>query len=114
MSWYITIRPHQQDAVADTQVLVAFLKTLPELQQVSPVSFSGASGQPWIDVTIAKASEDGSWFNDGSFIAQFNRVELVCSGSDPRQDWYDGLAAKIAEVLGWVAEEEHAARVIWP
>lgn len=114
MSWYITIRPHQALAVSDTQVLVGFLRTVPELQQVSPVSFSTVAGQPWIDLTLAMAAEDGSWVNDGSFIAQFNRVELACSGSDPRQDWYDALAARIAEFLGWVAEEEHAERVIWP
>ncbi|MGO6946860.1 hypothetical protein [Rhizobium johnstonii] len=114
MSWYITIHPPQTQLTSDTEQLVEFLKTLPELQQLRPASFGSAPGQPWLDVTIAKATEAGNWSSDGSFIPRFDRVELVCSARDPRQDWYDELAARIAKFLGWVAVEEHTKRVIWP
>ncbi|MGY5775270.1 hypothetical protein [Rhizobium sp. LEGMi135b] len=114
MTWYITIHSRQTLATSDTRHLVEFLKTLPELRQLQPVCFANVQGLPWVDVTIATTSQSGGWSSDGKFISQFDRVELACSGRDPRQDWYDGLAIRIAKFLGWTAIEEQAGRVIWP
>lgn len=114
MSRYLTIAPSAgQPSIADTRLVVEFLKSLPELQQTGPVEFAGVSGLPWVRVILAKISLAGGYASDGAFIPVINIVEMVCSDSS-EADWYDLMAGRIAAFLGWTAVEEHEGRQIWP
>jgi hypothetical protein len=110
----LTIRPSEgQSSTADTRDLVAFLASLRELRQTGPISFEAASGQPWVSLILARTGPTGGYPTDGQFEPQINIVELVCSCSGGT-GWYDSLAARIAEFLGWEAVEEHEDRKVWP
>jgi hypothetical protein len=107
VSWYLTILPTgKRAAVADTRRLVDFLASLPELQQTGPIAFGAAPGQPWVAVILAKTGPTGGYASDGSLIPEIDIVELVCSYHGDSA-WYEALAQRIAEFLGWeVAQEE--------
>ena len=114
MSWYLTISPHEGYAsFVDTSRVTKFLASLPELQQNGPVSFVARPGCPAIQVILARADNEGNYAGDGSFIEEINIIEFVCpySGNDA---WYDALACRIAEFLGWTAREEMEDRQVWP
>lgn len=111
---YLTIRPSSlAGPPSDTRWLVAFLQTLPDLQQKHPVSFGNAPGKPWVDVTIVKTTGSGGWGSNGAFIPLFDRVVLVGTESPPNYGWYSALAAQIAEFLGWEAIEDGEDRLIY-
>lgn len=101
MYWYISILPPAvESTLYDTNPLIKFLEGQPELRRTNPVSFGAADGQPWIDITIVKGTADGNWSSSGSFISQFNRVEIVCSDYE-QQNFYVEISAKIADFLAW-------------
>lgn len=110
MSRYLTIRADaRHSAFAATSPLVAFLATLPELRKTGPVAFEAAEGQPWVAVIMTVCSPEGTYASGGAYLPQVNVVELVCSDAgDPA--WYDALAVRIAEFLGWSAFEDHEER----
>lgn len=114
MSWYLTIRPNgKKQAVADTRRLVDFLASISELRQTGPISFGAAPGQPWVAVILAKRGPTGGYASDGSLIPEIDIVELVCSHHGDSA-WYEALAQRIAEFLGWEAVEENEGRRLWP
>lgn len=99
--WYISILPsHARNTLSETGPLIAFLQGQPELRQTGAVSFGGADGRPWLSITIVNATPAGDWASDGTYIAQFNRVEMVCSDFD-RRDFYEEICARIAGFLQW-------------
>lgn len=101
MYWYISVLPpSDENILCDTNRLIEFLEGQPELRRTNPVSFGAAEGQPWIDITIVKGRADGNWSSSGTFISQFNRVEIVCS-DDEQQNFYVEISAKIADFLAW-------------
>ncbi|MCZ7465990.1 hypothetical protein [Rhizobium rhizogenes] len=101
MYWYISILPPAaQSTLCDTALLIGFLEGQPQLRRRNAVSFGSADGQPWIDITIAKGTAEGNWSSNGTFISQFNRVEIVCS-DDERQEFYVEISTKIADFLQW-------------
>lgn len=106
---YISILPPSGwNTLSDTERLIAFLREQPELKQINAMSFGATDGWPWVDIAILKANSTDSWASDGIFNPQFNRVEMVCSDTEPYQ-WYEALAVKIAEFLQWDAVEEHGS-----
>ncbi|KJF74173.1 hypothetical protein [Agrobacterium arsenijevicii] len=101
MYWYISILPPAaENTLYDTNRLIGFLEGQPELKRTGAVTFGPADRQPWISITIVKGAADGNWSSDGTFISQFNRVEIVCSDYE-RQDFYAEISAKIADFLQW-------------
>lgn len=114
MSWYLIIRgdPDYSRFTA-TAPLVEFIAAMPEVRQTGPVTFEAAAGQPWVAIVLAVCDPTGNYASDGVFLPRVNMVELVCSGSgDPA--WYDTLAGRIADFLGWSAFEDHEERQVWP
>jgi hypothetical protein len=106
VSWYLTIR---SDAgylrFAATAPLIEFLAAMPELRQSGPVAFEAAMGQPWVAVILATCDSDGNYGSSDATPPQVNVVELVCSYSG-NPVWYDALANRIAEYLGWSVFDE--------
>ncbi|HEV2503558.1 MAG TPA: hypothetical protein VGV39_10805 [Mesorhizobium sp.] len=99
--WYISILPpHARNTLSETGPLIGFLQGQPELRQTGAVCFGGADGRPWLSITIVNATAAGDWASDGAYIAQFNRVEMVCSDFD-RRDFYEQISTRIAEFLQW-------------
>ena len=111
MWWYLTIRadPNYSRAV-ETDALVEFLRSLPELIQTETNTFSNAPGQPWVSLTLAD-SRDGSYADHGERHPFVNLVDVVCS-DEYDGGWYDALAARIAAFLGWEALEATADRTV--
>lgn len=106
---YISILPPSGwNTLSDTERLIAFLKEQSELKQRNAMSFGAADDRPWVEIAVLKANSPDSWASDGLFNPQFNRVEMVCSDNEPRQ-WYEELAARIAEFLQWDAVEEYGS-----
>lgn len=112
MSWYLTIRSAPDySRFAATISLVEFLSAQPELRQTGPLAFQSVDGQPWVTVMMASCSREGNYAIEGELIPRVNVVELICSYSgDP--DWYEMLARRIAEFLGWSAFADE--RQVWP
>lgn len=101
MYWYISVLPPTgENILCDTNRLIGFLERQPELKRTNDVTFASAEGQPWVDITIVKGTADGNWSSSGTFIPQFNRVEIVCS-DHRRQDFYAEISARIAGFLQW-------------
>jgi hypothetical protein len=114
MSWYLTISPSAGYAeLVDTLHVTKFLASLPELQQNSPISFESRPGHPAVQIILARANDDGGYAADGSFIPQINVIELICPYSNDTV-WYESLACRIADFLGWTAREEMEDRQVWP
>jgi hypothetical protein len=114
MSWYLTLRPAASQAEpADTEALTAYLTAQPELRQIGPVEFESVPGQPQMLMILAKDNGRGGYASDGKFIPRVDIIELICPYSEP-PDWYDAMAARIAEHLRWRAVEESEERQVWP
>ncbi|MQB40702.1 hypothetical protein [Rhizobium sp. ICMP 5592] len=112
MYWYISILPPSGwNTLSDRERLIAFLREQSDLKQINAMSFGAADGRPWVDIAILKANSPDSWSSDGIFSAHFNRVEMVCSDTEP-QHWYEELAVRIAEFLQWDTVEEDEPRQI--
>jgi hypothetical protein len=114
VSWYLTIRSDSRySQLTTTAELVEFLAAIWGLRQTGLMAFQAAEGSPWVSVVLAKCGPEGSYSVGEEFLPQINVVELVCSEySDPA--WYDALASRIAEFLGWSAFEDHPRRQVWP
>ena len=114
MTWYLTIRSDAAHArFTATTALVEFLCGLPELRPTSPIGFESETWRPWVAVLLAVSSPAGDYVSDGAYPPEVNVVELACSHSFDAW-WYESLAGRIAEFLGWSAFEEHEGRRVWP
>jgi hypothetical protein len=110
VSWYITIRgasDYSQFAMTDS--LVEYLVAMPELRQTGPVAFGSADGYPWVSVLLAACGPTGNYASTGEAMPQVNVVELVCSDFGD-SEWYDSLAGRITDFLGWAAFDDHEMR----
>lgn len=114
MSWYLTLRSDPAYlGHAPTGPLLAFLATLPELQQTGPMDFTAAPGAPRVSVLLADCDSHGGYACHGRWLERVNVVELVCSHDEPAA-WYEALAGRIAAHLGWSAFEDAEERQVWP
>jgi len=114
VSWYLTIRSDAgYSRFAATAPLIEILAAIPELKQTGPIAFEAVAGQPWVAVILAACSPAGNYALDGADVPAVNVVEIVCSDSGDTA-WYEELADRIAEFLGWSAFEDHDERKVWP
>ena len=114
MSWYLTLRSDPAyRGHAPTEPLLAFLASLPELQQTGPMAFRAAPGAPWVSLILADSDSHGCYACHGHRLERVNLVELVCSRHGPAA-WYEELAGRIAAHLGWSAFEDAEERQVWP
>lgn len=112
MSWYLTIRSDPSYSHStDSGPLVEHLLAVPGLVRTGPLEFRSAPGFPWLCLVAAPADAAGS-YAAGRDEPMVNVVELVCGDGDA--DWYESLAVRLAEPLGWEVVEEHGGRTIRP
>jgi hypothetical protein len=113
MSWYITIRSDDKYSLSiETTLLVTFISSIFGLQQTSPVTFGNAIGLPWVAITLAKCNDRGGYSSYHEYIPAIDVIELVCSVYE-HPEWYEKIAIKIAEFLGWEALEDGEERQIY-
>jgi hypothetical protein len=110
MSWYLTIRSDSTYSCSTaTTPLVAFLASLPELQQTRPMAFCHSVGSPSVSLILAECNVLGCYAFNGEYRPAVNVVEMVCSVHE-KAEWYDQLATRIAAFLDWDAFEDHENR----
>jgi hypothetical protein len=115
MTWYLTIRGDSHYSVTtDTQLLVKYLCSFPELITTGQMEFRNAGGSPWVSFVLASATESGSYAVTGEFHTRINVVDMACSYHDCNEAWYESIAARIASFLEWEAIEEHTGRRVYP
>jgi hypothetical protein len=114
MTWYLTVRADAgYSQSTDSNRLIEFLCSIPEIKKSADTSFEAVPGQPWVSIVLARADAHGNWSSDGLLHPTTNIVALVCSDYD-HAAWYDSLAIRIARFLSWSALEDHTDRQIWP
>ncbi|MFD1711724.1 hypothetical protein FVQ98_15330 [Ottowia sp. GY511] len=108
MTWYLTLRgAPDYSHHAPAAPLVAFLAALPELRQTAPAHFASTEGQPWVCVILASCDATGGYASNEEALTRVNVVELVCSDTENAL-WYESLAGRIADFLGWSVFDDHA------
>ena len=75
--------------------------------------FEGVLGHPWVRVVLADCDDQGNYTGRDEAPAQVRLIELLCSDDGPK-DWYEELAIRIADYVGWSVHEDIDDRQVWP
>jgi hypothetical protein len=93
----------------NTQELIDFLKTLPELKQTGNFTFSNSSQSPtFINIILLNARELNSWSDNDTNTQKTNLIAIVCAKGNPQN--FEKLKEpliKIASFVNWQLVDEH-------
>ena len=90
--------------------MIALLASVPGLKQSGPTAFDALPGFPWVRNILAACDGAQCYAISQDGVRAVNIVEVVYSDFGD-SEWYDTVARRIAEFLGWQAIEEHSDRM---
>lgn len=93
----------------NTNELIAFLKTIPELQQTGNFTFSNSSQFPIaIELILLYARHLNSWNNNDTDQLKTNLIAIVCTKDNQENfERLKNIFIKIAAFINWQLEDEH-------
>ncbi|MBO9701866.1 MAG: hypothetical protein J7604_16785 [Sporocytophaga sp.] len=92
----------------DTQTLVAFMKSLPELKEKEALMFGNAPDFPFTNILLLKAKGLNQWSDRDRNIEKTNLIAIVCTKDTvPNFEKHQSLFIKIATFMDWQLVDEH-------